>query len=104
MKTEFREHLDKSSVEVAQFHEEMLQKISELEVSYISATDLTDRRSNKQLLEEFDEVSAKLTEMSKPTDDERGHTICTPYLHSGTNLKSLLLLTALLKTNAIMVL
>ena len=74
---------------MAQFHEEMLQKISELEVSYISATDLTDKRSNKQLLEDFYDISAKLTDTSEVTACETGHTICTPYLLPGRNLIAL---------------
>ena len=85
LKTEFREHLDKSSDEVAQFHEEMLQKISELEVSYISATDLANKRSNKQLLEEFDDISAELTEMNGDSD-EKGYALNTPYLHTGNKM------------------
>ena len=89
LKKEFREYLDKSSEGIHQSSEEMLQKISDLELSYISAGDLTDRRSNQQLLEEFDTMSAKLTEMSNNTDYEKGHTICTPYLLTGTNLITL---------------
>ena len=89
LKKEFREYLDKSSGGIDQFSEEILQTISELEVSYISAMDLADRRSSKQLREEFDDMSAKLTEMSNNTDYEKGHTICTPYLLTGTNLITL---------------
>ena len=70
---------------MAQFHEETLQKISELEVSYISATDLTDRRSNKQLLEEFDDISAKLTEINDGSD-EKEYALHTPYLHAGNKI------------------
>ena len=72
-----------------QFSEEILRKITELEVSYISGNDMADRRSNKQLLEEFDNISAKLTEICKTTDHETGHTICTPRLLSGTDLITL---------------
>ena len=70
---------------MAQFHEEMLQKISELERSYLSATDLTDRRSNKQLLEEFDDMSAELTEINVD-NDEKGYALHTPYLHTGNKI------------------
>ena len=70
---------------MAQFHGEMLQKISELEESYISTTDLADRRSNKQLLEEYDFMSAELSEMSKHTDYEERYALHTPYLRTGSN-------------------
>ena len=89
LKKNFKEHLDKSSSRVDQFSEEMLQKISELEVTYISANDLADRRSNKQLLEDFYDISAKLTDTSGITECETGHTICTPYLLPGRNLITL---------------
>ena len=85
----FTEHLNESSACVNQLSEWMLSIISELEVSYISATDLADRRSNKQLLEEFHSMSAKLANTSEITECETGHTICTPYLLSGTNLIAL---------------
>ena len=85
LKREFREHLDKSSDEVAQFHEEMLQRITELEVSYISATDLTDRRSNKRLMEEFDDMSTELTEINGDSD-EKEYVLHTPYLHTGNKM------------------
>ena len=68
-----------------QFCEEMLSSIADLEVSYISATDLADRKSDKQLLDEFDDMLEKLTQMDRDREYGTEHSLRTPYLQTGTS-------------------
>ena len=46
-------------------------------MSYLSATDLTDRRSNKALLEEFDDMSEELTDINGESA-EKGYALHIP--------------------------
>ena len=85
----FTEHLNESSACVNQLPEGMLSIISDLEVSYISATDLAGRKSDKWLLKEFDGMSDKLTQMSCDIKYETKTGLRTPYLHTGTYINSL---------------
>ena len=55
----------------------------------MSATDLADRRSDKRLLKEYDDMSAKLTQMSCDIKYETKTGLRTPYLHTGTHKNSL---------------
>ena len=89
LKKKFTDHLNKSSAYVNQLSEEMLSIIADLEISYISATDLADRRSDKRLLKEYDDMSAKLTQMSCDIKYETKTGLRTPYLHTGTYKNSL---------------
>ena len=63
----------------------MLSTIADLEVSYISCTDLADRKSDKQLLEVFDDILEKLTQMDRDREYGTEHNLRTPYLQTGTS-------------------
>ena len=61
----------------------MLLNITILDDLYISASHLTDRRSDKELLEDFDEVSANLTQALCDRKYDKEICLKTPYLHTG---------------------
>ena len=71
MKREFWEHIDRSTVEVEQFSDEILLNTTVLDDLYIYGTHLADRRADRQLLEEFDEVSRKLEQTNSSKDYEK---------------------------------
>ena len=83
MKREFRKHIDRSTDEVEQFSDETLLNTTVLDDLYIYGTHLADRRADRQLLEEFDEVSRKLEQTNSSKDYEKVIILKTPYLHTG---------------------
>ena len=68
-----------------QFSEEVLSIITDLEVAYSSATDMADRKSDKQLLDEFGDMLEKLTQMDRDREYGTEHNLHTPYLQIGTS-------------------
>ena len=88
MKIKFGEYVTKSSEDVDKFSDEILLNITVLDDLYISATHLADRRSDKQLLDEFDEVSANLAGVTCDHECEDGLNLFTPYLHTGRKDKA----------------
>ena len=65
------------------FSDEKLLNITVLDDLYISASHLADRRSDKELLEDFDEVSASLTQALYDREYDKEICLKTPYLHTG---------------------
>ena len=85
----FGQCITKSSDEVDQFSDETLLNITVLDDMYISATHLADRRSDKQLLDEYDEVSANLVQTISDQDYDKEICLKTPYLQTGERVHSI---------------
>lgn len=83
LKAEFTQHVDQSYEEVNQYSEEMLLDMTSLDDLYSYGMSLADKRSDKQLLEEFEEVATNMTEKSIDQNCENPHFLKTPYLHTG---------------------
>ena len=75
------------------FSDEKLLNITILDDLYISASHLADRRSDKDLLEDFDEVSANLTQALCDREYDKEICLKTPYLHTGRKVHSILMFT-----------
>ena len=71
------------------FSDEKLLNITVLDGLYISASHLADRRSDKDLLEDFDEVSANLTQALCDRKYDKEVCLKTPYLHTGRKVHSI---------------
>ena len=83
LKKEFQDQQDRSTQEVERTSEEMLQNITVLNDLYIYGTGLADRRADKDVLKEFDVVSAHMMNTEKSLEFEERLTLETPYLHIG---------------------
>ena len=67
----------------------MLQDITILDDLYISASHLADRRSDKDLVEDFNEVSASLTLALCDRKYDKEVCLKTPYLTTGRKVHSI---------------
>ena len=83
MKKEFQDQQDKSTKEVERTSEKMLLNITVLDDLYIYGTGLADRRADRDVLKEFDEVSANMMYTEKSLKFEERLPLKTPYLHIG---------------------
>lgn len=81
MKTEYAEHLDVSSADVDQFSEDILLNITVLDDLFTYSTNLADRRPDKQLLEEFGEVTEEIKQTKKNEKFKKSVVLRTPYFH-----------------------
>ena len=79
----FEVHISSASADVNQFSEDTILDITVLDDMYIYGTTLAENRSDKQLLDEYDEVSSKLSKASSDWALEKTITLKTPHLSKG---------------------
>ena len=83
LKKEFQDQQDKNTQEVERMSEAMLLNVTELDDLYTYASNLADRRADRDILSEFDEVSASMLYREKSLEFEEHILLKTPYLHIG---------------------
>ena len=83
LKGEFRSHVDDLNCKVEQFSDQMPLKTTVLYDLYINGTHLADRKADKLLLKEFDEVSSGLIGEKSNIEYETGIPLQLPYLKIG---------------------
>lgn len=83
LKKEFKAYLSQSTSDVNQFSEETLLTITVLDDLYTTSTHLADKRADKQLLEEYEDVSTNLIKANDNPDLEKSIILKTPYCHRG---------------------
>ena len=83
LRKEFQDQQDKNTQEVERMSEAMLLNITVLDDLYTYATNLADRRADRVILTEFDEVSANMLYTEKSLEFEEQVPLKTPYLHRG---------------------
>ena len=66
----------------------MLLNITSLDDLHIYGNMLADKKSDKQLLEEVDEVTGSLAEKNADQDLEKHSVLKTPYLHAGNTISA----------------
>ena len=66
----------------------MLLNITSLDDLHIYGNMLADKKSDKQLLEEVDEVTGSLAEKNADQDLEKHHVLKTQYLHAGNTFSA----------------
>ena len=79
----FKEHISGASADVNQFSEDTILNITVLDDMYIYGTHLAEKRSDRQLLDEYDEISIKLRQTINDEALEKTIILKTPYLSKG---------------------
>ena len=80
--------MNQCTEEVTQFSEDTAWNVTVLDDLYISGTNLADRRSDKQLVEQYRNLSANLSSMIDNMRYEIQLDLTTPYLHAGKVVKT----------------
>ena len=75
--------MDELSCKVEQYSNEILLKTTVLDDLYTNGTHLADRKADKVLLKEFDEVSSELIDEKSNMDYEIAIPLQLPYLKIG---------------------
>ena len=83
LKKVFKDHISKATQDVNQFCEETTLNITVLDDMYIYGTHLAEKRSDQQLLKEYDEVASKIRQMSDDPTLEKTISLVTPHLSKG---------------------
>ena len=80
--------MNQCTEEVTQFSEDTAWNVTVLDDLYISGTNLADKRSDKQLVEQYRNLSANLSSMIDNMRYEIQLDLTTPYLHAGKVVKT----------------
>ena len=83
LKKVFKEHISREFANVNQLSEDTILNITVLDDMYIYGTHLAEKRSDRQLLDEYDEVSSKLRQTIDDDTLEKTLILKTPYLNKG---------------------
>ena len=79
----FKEHISRAFADVNQLSEDTILNITVLDDMYIYGSHLVEKKSDRQLLNEYDEVSSKLRQTCDDQALEKTILLKTPYLRKG---------------------
>ena len=83
LKKVFKEHISREFANVNQLSEDTILNITVLDDMYIYGSHLAEKKSDRQLLNEYDEVSSKLRQTCDDQALEKTILLKTPYLRKG---------------------